>query len=386
MATPRLSRSTPTPVSTPTMADAIAAARALAPALKTRAHTVEELRQMPQETLDDFRAAGFYRMCAPAEFGGWGLDIEAAVRVSFQLAQACPSSGWIAAQIGFDAILMTSFPRRAQEEFWAEGPDVGAVSANALLGCEFVAEADGYAIRGGRWKFASGADQAQWLILTQAARGGAPMVLVPRADFTIVDDWHTIGLRGTGSKEVVIADATIPAHRTAPLSSIRNHAMSMWILGGIAWGAALGAQRDFERLMTNRRSSKDLSRPAERDGVQIALARSAVELDCCKMLFERDVALYRESAARGEELSPQDALRVSRDCAYACEIAYRGTQRLFDEFGSSVIYDSNPIQRALRDIMAATRHNRISWSANAKAYGMWRLGLMPDLPADHPLA
>ncbi len=363
------------------MADAVAAARALAPALKARAETAGKLRRTPSETLADFRDAGFYRMCVPAEYGGWGLGLEAAVRVSFELSQACASSGWIAAQIGVEALMVTAFPKRAQDEFWADGPDVGAASANALLGGEVTSTGDGYVICDGRWKFASGANQAGWLILTQPARGGAPMMLVPRADFEIVDDWFTIGLRGTGSSMVVIRKAEVPAHRTAPLRNVPNHAMSVWVLGAVAWGAALGASRDFGRIVATRRSTKDLSRPADRDAVQVALARSTVELECCEMLFERDFALFREAARAGRELAPDEALRVSRDCAYVCELAYRGTQTLFDEFGSSVIYESNPIQRALRDIMAATRHGRVSWALNGKNYGMWLLGSLAGAPA-----
>ena len=332
---------------------------------------------MPQEILDQFRAAGFYRMCAPIPYGGWGLDVEAPIRVSFELAQACASSGWTAAQIGFESILLTAFSERAQNEVWANGPDIGAVSANALLSGELVPVTGGYRVRNGRWKFASGADQASWLIVTQPQRGGADMILVPRADFEIVDDWFAMGLKGTGSKEVVIADAFVPDHRVAPLSSIKSHAMSIWILGAIAWGAALGANREFERLMATRRSSKDLSRPADRDSVQLALARSCVELDCCRLLFERDVELYRTAQEQGRELSAEDALLVSRDCAYVSEICYRGTQTLFDEFGSSVIYNGNMIQRALRDIMVATRHGRVAWHVNGKKFGMWRLGMLP---------
>ncbi len=357
----------------PTLADAVTAARALAPALRARAEKVSDLRRMPPETLADFRAAGFYRMCVPVEYGGWGLDVEAAIRVSFELSQACASSGWIAAQIGIEALMTTAFPKRAQDEFWADGPDVGAASANALLGSEITSTTDGYVIRDGRWKFASGADQAQWLILTQPARGGAPMMLVPRRDFEIVDDWFTIGLRGTGSSAILIGSAEVPNYRTAPFGSVPNHAMSIWVLGAVAWGAAVGASGDFARIISTRRSTKDLSRPAERDAVQIALARSSVELECCEVLFERDIALFRAAARQERELAPDEALRVSRDCAYVCELAYRGTQTLFDEFGSSVIYESNPVQRALRDIMAATRHGRISWALNAKNYGMWLL-------------
>lgn len=367
-------------MSLPQIEDAIHAARDMAPRLAERARLAEQLRRIPDETLADFRAAGFYRMCAPVAYGGWGLDVEAAIRVSFELSQACASSGWAAAQIGFEAIMLTGFSRQAQDDYWAPGPDVGAVSGNALLGGTVERVAGRLRIRDGRWKFASGADQADWLILTQPSRGSTDMLLVPRRDFAIEDDWFTLGLKGTGSKQVVVADAFVPDHRIAPLSSVPSHAMSIWILGAIAWGAALGAHRDFVAAMRGRRSSKDLSRPAEREGVQLTLARSAVELDCCAMLFERNLALFRAAADEGRELSPGEALIVGRDCSYVCDLAYRGTQALFDDYGSSVIYDDVPIQRALRDIMAATRHGRIAWHLNGRKYGMWRLGLLPDLP------
>jgi len=133
-------------------------------------------------------------------------------------------------------------------------------------------------------------------------------------------------------------------------------------------------------MMAMRRSSKDLSRPADRESVQVALATASVELDCGRMLFESNIAIHREAALQCGELTPPEGLRVARDCAYVAQLAYKSTQRLFDAFGASVMYEDNPIQRALRDIMSATRHGRVDWHTQGKRHGVWRLGLLAGMP------
>lgn len=366
-----------------TLEGMIDAAKKISPAVRERAQLTESLRQIPQETLQDMRDVGLYRMCVPKRYGGMGLDFEAAIRISFELSRACASTGWISSQISFQSIIITAFPEKTQDECWGENPNVGAASANAIINSEMIPVDGGYRLSG-RWKFSSGIDQASWLILSQPTRGATEMVLIPRSDVEIVDDWYTVGLKGTGSKEVVIKDAFLPSHRVAPISGIPAYGMSIWVLGGIAWGAAAGAHDDFERMIATRRSAKDLSRPADRDSVQIALADSAATLDCAYLLFERNLAIQRMAESQGRDLLPEELLKVSRDCAFMIRSVYRTTKLLVDEFGSSVIYDSNPIQRALRDVMTVSLHARISWHTNAKKFGMWRLGMLPDLPPFDP--
>ncbi len=361
--------------------EVVHAACALVPRLKDRAADVELSRTLSDETISDFREAGIYRMCVPTEYGGFGLDVEAAIAICYEVTRGCASSGWIAGQTAYEGILISSFSKEAQAEVWHDNPDVGATSVTALVKAELTPVDGGYLISG-RWKFASGVNHASWLIIQQPERGSTDMVLIPRADFEIVDDWFAVGLKGTGSKEVSLNGAFVPHYRVAPLASIKAPAMNIWLFGAIARGIAQSAYDDFERMVSTRRSSKDLSRAADREPVQIALAESSAELECSRLLFESNTRLFQRRKEQGLELSESEGIRVSRDCAYAMLLAYRSTQRLFDNYGSSVIYDSNPIQRALRDIMSASRHGRISWNDNGKKFGMWRLGLLPDVPAD----
>ena len=86
----------------------------------------------------------------------------------------------------------------------------------------------------GRTPFVSGAHQAHWFLgLAQVYDGdmqrlnadGTPVTLLtmcPASEAVIVDNWRTLGMRGTGSHDVVITDVFVPSSHTALLAPYEN--------------------------------------------------------------------------------------------------------------------------------------------------------------------
>ena len=58
----------------------IGRARALVPAVRTRARQAEQLRRLPEETFREFQEAGLFRALQPARFGGFELDPSSSCR------------------------------------------------------------------------------------------------------------------------------------------------------------------------------------------------------------------------------------------------------------------------------------------------------------------
>src|SRR5690606_13021191 len=140
------------------------------------------------------------------------------IDITFELARGCASSGWIYAIGASHTYLVALFPIEAQKEVWRDGSDV-FVAGSYAPGCAAERTPQGYRVSGA-WPFASGVDNATWSVvgaLLPSDDGAAPprpgFLLVPASDYTIRDDWHTTGLCGTGSKQIVLDNVTVPRHR-----------------------------------------------------------------------------------------------------------------------------------------------------------------------------
>lgn len=200
---------------------AIEKAIALQDVLRERASTTERLRMVDPRTVIDFKEAGFFRMFQSSVWGGLEAHPADIFRVQELLAQACPSSAWIMGVIGAHAWQLAHFPKKAQVEVWGEDPNVLMASSYAPTGT--VEEVEGGCILKGRWFYSSGVDHVQWVLLGgNIERPGAPFpdyrtFLVPKADVEIIDDWNVLGLKGTGSKSVILKGAFVPDHRQLPM-------------------------------------------------------------------------------------------------------------------------------------------------------------------------
>ncbi len=192
-------------IAIPTEEELIARAAALVPALKARAAHCEQIRRIPEETVQDFISAGIHRICSPERFGGMGYGVDVAMLASLEIGRGCASSAWMAGQWPGHGFLASAFPLEAQQEYW-DDPDVLSSTASATVRCN-VEEVDGGFRLSGSWKFSSGADWAEW-IFPHAPQG---MFLVPKKDFRVEDDWQVMGLSGTGSKTVTVDGAVVPA-------------------------------------------------------------------------------------------------------------------------------------------------------------------------------
>ncbi len=190
-------------------------ARALVPVLAERALECEELRRVP-ETVQEFVAAGFYRILQPAKYGGYELSPMVLYEVAMELARGCPSSAWCAALIGIHNWEVGILDPRVAADLWGADPDARYSSSYAAMGRVETVEG-GYRLAG-RWAFSSGCDHCTWVMVgaSGAERDGEPdpiSLLVPRPDYEIEDTWHVAGLKGTGSKNIVVEDAFVPSYR-----------------------------------------------------------------------------------------------------------------------------------------------------------------------------
>jgi 3-hydroxy-9,10-secoandrosta-1,3,5(10)-triene-9,17-dione monooxygenase len=364
----------------------------LLPVLRERAPEAERLRQIPPETIADLRAAGLLAIGNPKRYGGYDCDIDVMFEVAMELGRACGSTAWCFAVWSIHNWMVGHWPQEAHDEYFAEGPQVLSSSGFAPSG-DLIPADGGYHLTG-RWQFSSGSDAATWVFLGARTPDGARMAMLPRADYEVIDTWFVAGMKGTGSKDIEVRDAFVPAHRVSdiptrmetptsayelhgrpsyllPPSSLMNFPLSSPLVG-VAQGALDAFIAQFE-------GKSGPGRTADSVGLQLRIAESSAEIDAARLLTTSITRRLIENAACGVLPDAKEQATVRRDVAYIPQLAVRATNRLFEAAGGHALFDSSAIQRFHRDVNAGSHQRALDWDAVAEAYGREALGL-PPLP------
>src|SRR5271155_4273078 len=198
-------------------------ARALIPLLAERAPAATAARQLPAETIAEYRAAGILRILQPKRFGGMQGRFSLFSRIVEELTFGCASSAWVYAVLAEHQWIIAQYPEAAQIDMWGE--DAEAVAASSLAPRAAARRVAGGWRLSGHYTFSSGCDHAQWAIIGAFLREmGDPRtiayLLVRLADVEIVDDWRVLGLLGSGSKSLEMHDLFVPEHRVVMVSDL----------------------------------------------------------------------------------------------------------------------------------------------------------------------
>jgi len=381
------------PSVTPTREELLRRAGALAPVLQSRAETAEKLRRCPDETIRDYVDQDLLRLCQPARYGGFELGYDVLCEVSQTLARGCGSQAWVHMVLADNILKLAAYSAQAQEDVWGEDPT--AKLSNAVNPVGVGKPVAGGVVWSGRHQFSSGVDHAQWVMAAGHIDHGtgrqACSVLVPRRDITVVDDWHVMGLAGTGSKTFEIKDAFVPAHRildkqaadegrapgsqlyAAPVFHLPRGGPSIASFAAVTVGIAEGLIEAFYQYTKPRKSRG--TPVAALAGTQITAGMSAAEIEAAGRMY---LGALREAMAileRGEPFSKLHQVQGKRNCAFAAHLAITAAQRLYNEAGGRVLYTDNDLQRKFRDVHAAAAHHSLNWHTAAEEYGRHVLGI-----------
>ncbi len=385
----------------PDFATLLSRAEALVPVLRERAGRTEELRRVPDETIEELHRSGLFRILQPRRVGGSELPFRSIVELVSAIGRGDGSTAWVLANLAAHHWLLGMWPKRAQDEVWGPSPDNLVGSALIFPRGRGRAAGGGYRVTG-RWPFSSGVDASSWLLVgaivqDEETGGVEPRIfLLPASDFSIIDTWHVIGLGGTGSKDVAVEDVFVPDYRTIAVGQITGGpnpgsavnpavlyqlpAVSLFAfcIAGVSLGIAQGAIDYFTETMRTRTSYYTGRSLADFVTLQIHLAEATAMTDAARavVLGDCDEATRLVSEHRMPTLDQR--ARYRRDGAYAATLCTKAVDVLFGATGGGAIYARNPLQRAFRDVHAANAHYVLNWDINGAMYGRVALGLSPD--------
>ncbi len=364
----------------PSPAELRARAVAMQPALAERVTEADRLRRVPDANIAAMRDAGFFRMLQPARWGGLEVDPQVFYDVQMTVGAACASTAWVLGVLGVHAWQLALFPLAAQEEVWGEDPGTLISSSYAPTG-KVTREPGGFLLSG-RWSFSSGCDHAQWaflggLVPPPAGEAGPPEMrtfLVPRKDWRIDDNWHVMGLKGTGSKDVVVDGAFIPEHRThklidgfkrrspgnevnpAPLFKLPFGQVFVRSVSTTAIGIAQGALDAYRKNTASRIAASDGAKVALDPSAQTVAARAHGVIEDLKTQLHRNFEEMLAQVKAGEDLPLERRLKFRVDSSMAVVRSAEVVDALFTESGGRAVFDGSLLQRAFLDVHTARAH------------------------------
>lgn len=376
-------------VDRPSEEELVARARALIPMLRERAESVEKARCVSPETIDEFKRAGFFRILQPKRWGGWEMNPAVFMKVLMEVGRGCCSSGWNLMILGLHQWEFGLLDPQAGDDVWAEDSSVLVGSSYPPFG-KLVKVDGGYQLSG-TWRTSSGCDHAQWSFLGAAVHDEQGQVidrialLVPRSRYRIHDDWYVFGLAGTGSKSIILEETFVPHHRTHSFIDYQlsdRPAVYLYpfqqvfygCVSAVIVGFAQGAIDLYTEQMKVRTDSLD-GRPSalspyvkDRLGNAVARVRSSRARLLNMMSETTELTQKRQLVPTHERVHHMlDIARVGRECEEAVLL-------LFKALSARGIYLSNPMQRVLRDTIAAANHITQNADDTAGMLGGYLLG------------
>jgi alkylation response protein AidB-like acyl-CoA dehydrogenase len=373
----------------------------IGPTLQQLSGEAEQQRRLPKKAFDILKSAGLHRMLLPKSLGGLEVDPITCARVVEEIARFDSAAGW-ALQTNSGPFWCARLPDEGAEEVFGSNPD--AFIAAAFHPPQQAIEVDGGYRLTGRAPLASTVQDSDWLMLTgMLMEGPAPKMIdgVPvmvaaafRTDEArVIDTWHTLGMRGTDSNDVVVDNVFVPAARTFPLrprfTPGKHFHGPLYRFPGIgevpaivtpvALAVARAALDEFKELATSKIPFGSMKPLHQRSVVQSTLARAEGLFRAGRALFYQTFNTVWDRTVAGHEITLEEKADLLLAAVQATDHAWHATDLVHRLAGTTGIYTRSRLERLLRDALTLRHHGFVSES-KYETVGQVYLGVQPEFP------
>jgi indole-3-acetate monooxygenase len=384
---------------TQTRPDPVARARELGAEIAIAAGEIERTQRFPDALLERLHEARLYRMLLPRSAGGDQIEPAVYVAAIEELARHDASIAWNIFG-GNSAALIAAYLEPAISRAIYADPRSTLAWGPPNTTCAKAVEG-GYRLSG-RWDFGSGCRQARWMgahcqVLEQDGalrlnRLGQPTIrtlLFPASEATLLDNWQTIGLRGTASESYCVDDLYVseafsstredPTLRRerGPLYAFTMQGLYATGVSATALGIARAMLSEFIALASHK-SPRGLIRLADSAVVQAEVARAEARLGSARAyLIETLGTVYAEA----DDVAPievADRARVRLACTNAIHGATEVVDFAYKAAGVDAIFPGSPFERRFRDMHTLSQQIQAR-GAHFEAVGQILLGVPPEV-------
>ncbi|WP_458352739.1 acyl-CoA dehydrogenase family protein [Peribacillus frigoritolerans] len=337
--------------------------------IRARRDEFDAKQHVPRDMVEQLKQLGVYRAHTPRCFGGDSRSPSEFLRLIEAISEADGSAGWVAS-FGSAAVYLAALPRNTLARLYANGPDVSF--AGGLFPIQPAEKVEGGWHVNGLWKFASGCKGADILgVGIGSGEGGKPLtaVLKPEA-VKIVENWEVLGLRGTGSHDLLVEDAFVSDEWTfvrggvpsieEPIYHYPSIAYAAQVLAVVNLGIARATLDEISQIAGGRSSITGAPKMANRAYLRIAVAKSEASLRSARAFFYEATDSAWDSILRGDGVSAEQTSMLRLAAVQATRAGANAVQSAYLLAGTAAIYDGHPLQRYLRDAMVVTQHAFLS--------------------------
>lgn len=381
--------------------DLLEAVERLRPLIEEHAGSAETNRQLSNVVYDAMYRAGLFAMLAPKAYRGLELHPIEAMRVWEAVARIDSAAAWNLVMNQAISAYAAWLPAEGARDVFRDGP---ATTAGAFNPAGTAIRANGGWRVTGRVPFASGCQQAQWLSMPVVEMDGDRpkmdpatkrpttfAVFFPRTTASILDTWHTVGMRGTGSTDFAVQDLFVPDRLTAPICPLGKPApgfegplFRMWpwtaILGEVtvSVGIAAAAVDAAVRVCQTKTAAYNATPLREQQLAQCQMGKAKARVEASRdTLHCAACEAYDETAASKARLSVEAKIRLQLAVSFAAEACAEAVRYVNDAVGASSIRLGSPFERHFRDVHVLLQHSSKS-SARYGSAGRLMFGLESD--------
>jgi alkylation response protein AidB-like acyl-CoA dehydrogenase len=364
------------PLLTAAQRELLDVAHRLAAGFAARAERHDREASFPFENFDELRRAGFLALPLPPALGGRGLSIVDFCLLQEALARGCGATAlgtnmhWY--NLGGGLHLFTdSFRRRVADAVVREGAVVASSLSEpgASLGAPLMTArkvAGGYRVTGRKY-FCTLAPILRFFLfnarLEGFARPGLSGTVTLAAErggdgMEIVETWDAMGMRASGSHDIVFRDAFIPDECLIGVEGAGSEggmACLPWYALGIAavYTGIAAAAFDFTVDYAKRRTLHPLpASVAHLPGTQFSIATMQVQLAAARALIHQTAQEVAQGADFGDALLPA----VTTPQYVATNAALEVVRQAMQVVGGPSLLRALPLERWYRDVRAGTLH------------------------------
>ncbi|GLI01772.1 acyl-CoA dehydrogenase [Phytohabitans aurantiacus] len=362
--------------------------------LAERRHEFREQRYVSKDFVARLKRLGLYRVATPQRFGGLAMAPADFLRQVERISVVDGSTGWVAS-FGSLLIYLGSLPLETQAELYADGPDV--VLAGALLPIQRATPTERGFLVNGRWKFASGCMAAD-IVCVGIPGGdgdgggvGRPRGALVRPDrLEIVPDWDVVGMRGTGSFDIVAKDVEVDREWTfvrggepvidEPLFRYPAISYAAQSLSVVSAGVARAALDFAERVGSGRASNTGAPKLAERAYYRAGIAEAEAKLRSARAYFYEAADEAWQAIVDGGQVSDERNAHLRLSAAYLARTSSEVVHQVVSLSGAAAIYNDHPLPALLGDALVPQEHAFLS-PAMYDAAGAVLMGQPATIPA-----
>lgn len=372
----------------------------LLPAIAANAFQAEKDRSVPAENIALLKSIGMHRAFQPKPYGGLEISLPQFADCIALLAGACASTAWAMSLLCTHSHQLAMFPAKAQQEIWGDDPDATASSSIAPFGR--TEEVEGGVTFSGEMGWSSGCDHAEWAIVgfrRKNAEGAQDycFAVLPRSDYEIRDDWFAVGMRGSGSKTLIIDNAFVPEHRIQkakdmmegksggfglyPDSKIFYSPYRPYFASGfstVSLGVAERMLEVFREKTRNRVRAYTGAAVGAATPALMRLAESTHQVAAARAFLEKTWQEHAEYGERHEYPSRETLAFWRTNQGYATKMCIQAVDRLMEASGGGAWFESNELQRLFRDAHLTGAHAYTDYDVCAQILGRELMGLEPD--------